>query len=63
MADLEKLAIRRDHGYLVRLVLLLGLGVLVSFFLFGWLTGSKFSGCVAENIGGTEQKSVGAAPK
>jgi hypothetical protein len=51
MADLEKLAIRRDRGYLVRLVLLLGLAVLISPFVFGWLTGKGVSGCIAETLG------------
>jgi hypothetical protein len=54
MADLEKLAIRRDRGYLVRLVLLLVVGSLVSVFLFAWLTGSKMSGCVASTVGGAD---------
>lgn len=51
MADLEKLAIQRDRGYLVRLILLLGVGVLVALFVFQWLTGARVSGCVAEQIG------------
>jgi hypothetical protein len=51
MADLEKLAIRRDRGYLIRLILLLGVGGLVSLFLFGWLTGSGTSSCVANSVG------------
>jgi hypothetical protein len=61
MADLEKLAIRRDRGYLLRLILLLAVGCLVSIFLFAWLTGSRTSGCVADSVGsGTEQKPEGA---
>jgi hypothetical protein len=52
MVDLEKLAIQRDRGYLVRLVLLLAVGVLVSIFLFAWLTGSSTSGCVSKTVGG-----------
>lgn len=51
MADLEKLALRRDRGYLIRLLLLIGVGVLVSVFVFGWLTGSRVSGCMADHIG------------
>ncbi len=52
MADLEKLAVQRDRGYLVRLVLLLGVALLVSVFMFGWLTGSHLSGCMAGSFGG-----------
>lgn len=62
MADLEKLALQRDRGYLVRLVLMLLVGLLASVFLFGWLTGSGVHGCVAETIGG-ESKAAGSGPK
>jgi hypothetical protein len=51
MADLEKLAIRRDRGYLVRLVLSLAGGVVISAFVLEWLTGADVSGCVARSIG------------
>jgi hypothetical protein len=51
MADLEKLAIQRDRGYLVRLVLLLGVGLLAALFVFQWLTGAQVIGCVAHEIG------------
>jgi hypothetical protein len=51
MADLDKLAIRRDRGYLLRLFASLIVGILVSVFLFGWLTGARFSGCMAQNLG------------
>ena len=54
MADLEKLAIQRDRGYLVRLVLLLGVGLLVAVFVFQWLTGAQVSGCVAREVGDGE---------
>jgi hypothetical protein len=62
MADLEKLAIRRDRGYLVRAVLLLVVGGLVSVFLFGWLTGSKLSGCVANKLGGADSADKAPSP-
>jgi hypothetical protein len=62
MVDLEKLALQRDRGYLVRLVVLLVVGVLVSIFLFAWLTGSGTRGCVSETIGGTEQNPAGSSP-
>jgi hypothetical protein len=58
MADLEKLAVRRDRGYLVRLVLLLVLSLGLSVFVFAWLTGSRVSGCMTNQIGG----SAGAKP-
>ena len=52
MVDLEKLAVQRDRGYLIRLIVLLALGVVVSVLMFAWLTGSSTKGCVAETIGG-----------
>jgi hypothetical protein len=51
MADLEKLALRRDRGYLLRLVLALGAACLIAPFLFGWLTGSGVGGCMADGLG------------
>jgi hypothetical protein len=51
MVDLEKLAIQRDRGYLVRLVLSLVVGLMASVFVFRWLTGADVSLCVAKNIG------------
>jgi hypothetical protein len=51
MVDLEKLAIQRDRGYLVRLVLGLIAGLFASAFVFRWLTGADVSGCVAKNVG------------
>ena len=60
MADLEKLAIRRDRGYLVRLVLALGAGVVISAFAFQWLTGGDVSGCIARSIGSEEAKDAPA---
>lgn len=59
MADLEKLALRRDRGYLLRLLLLLAFGLVCSVFLFGWLTGSGVRGCVAGALGADPK----AAPK
>jgi hypothetical protein len=52
MADLEKLAVQRDRGYLVRLVLSLAVGVVVSIFLFRCLTGEATTGCVASTFMG-----------
>ena len=48
MADLEKLAVQRDRGFLVRLVLGLALAALLSMFIFRGLTGEQTSGCMAE---------------
>ena len=61
MADLEELALRRDRGYLVRLVLLLVVGLGFALFVYGWLTGSGVSGCLAEALGGEKPKQ--AAPQ
>lgn len=55
MADLEKLALQRDRGYLVRLVLLLAVGLVSAVFMYGWLTGSTVTGCVAGTLGADPQ--------
>lgn len=47
MADLEKLAVQRDRGYLVRLVLALAVAGLLSVLIFRGLTGEQTSGCIA----------------
>ena len=64
MVDLEKLAVQRDRGYLVRLGLLLAVGVVLSAFVFAWLTGARTASCVARTIGGegTEQQDPNAQP-
>jgi hypothetical protein len=51
MADLEKLALRRDRGYLVRLILMLAVGLIVALAMYGWLTGAGVSGCLADALG------------
>lgn len=48
MADLEELAIKRDRKFLVRLIILLGLGLCAGVLLFGTLTGENVSGCAAK---------------
>ena len=63
MADLEELALRRDRGYLVRLVLLMLLALGFGLFVYGWLTGSGVSGCLAESLGGEANKPKQAAPQ
>ena len=56
MADLEELALRRDRGYLVRLLLLMVAAMVFALFVYGWLTGSGVSGCLAESLGGDTPK-------
>jgi hypothetical protein len=62
MADLEELAIKRDRGYLVRLVLLLAVAVLASAFMWHWLAGAGVSGCMANAFLGQQpaQPAAGA---
>jgi hypothetical protein len=47
VVDLERLAIKRDRKFLVRLVILLALGVGASVLVLGTLTGENVSGCAA----------------
>lgn len=51
MADLEQLALKRDRGFLVRLVLLLLLALLAGAFVYGELIGDTATGCIARSIG------------
>lgn len=51
MADLEKLAIRRDRRFVWRLVLVLGVAGLVGAFLFAKLTSQEFGNCSANLFG------------
>ena len=53
VVDLEKLAVKRDRGYLVRLLIMLALGVVASVFLWDGLTGSGVSGCLANAMLGS----------
>jgi hypothetical protein len=48
MADLEKLAIKRDRGYLFRLIVLVLLGLLGGGFFYNYLTSANVGGCVAD---------------
>ena len=69
MADLEELAVKRDRGYLVRLVLMLAVGIIVSAFMWHWLAGAGVGGCMANaflgqqpaRAPGTDQPAAGAA--
>ena len=60
MVDLEELAVKRDRGYLVRLVLMLAVGVVASAFVWQGLTGDGVSGCLADAMLGRDEPS--AAP-
>ena len=60
MADLEELAVKRDRGYLVRLVLTLVLALAASAFLWQGLTGDRVGGCLAGAFLG-EQPAPGSA--
>ena len=54
MVDLEKLAVKRDRGYLVRLIVMLALGLAASAFLWQGLTGDRVSGCLANAMVGSD---------
>ena len=61
MADLEKLAVQRDRGYLVRLVLGLAVAGVLSVFIFRGLTGQETSGCMANAfLGGDAEEAPSA---
>ena len=60
MADLEQLAIKRDRGYLVRLILMLCVALMAGVFLYRGLTGEGVTGCVADALLGQGGKSDGA---
>ena len=57
VADLEELALKRDRGYLVRLVLVLAVSVVLAVALLGALTGSKAKGCAADALLGAPEGS------
>lgn len=52
VADLEQLALQRDRGFLVRLVLLMAAGFVVGAVLYGQLIGDTATGCLARTLGG-----------
>lgn len=56
MVDIEKLALKRDKAYLVRLVLLLLLGMGLGLVLASYLTGSSVSGCLTNAFIGSQEK-------
>lgn len=53
MADLEEHALKRDRGFLVRLVVLIVLGAVGGLWAVSHLTGSGFAGCAARTLGET----------
>ena len=56
MTDLEKLALQRDRGYLIRLVLLLIASAVAGVLVFKGLTGGRVGGCMADAfVGGQPQ--------
>jgi hypothetical protein len=64
MVDLEEQALKRDRGYLVRLILMLLVGLAVSAFLWQGLTGDRVSGCLANAFmgGGATEEGTKPAP-
>jgi len=57
VADLEELALKRDRGYLVRLVLVLAVSVVLAVVLLRVLTGSSAKGCAANALLGSSDAS------
>lgn len=62
MADLEELAVKRDRGFLVRLVLALGVGLLASLVVWQAITGDSVSGCMANALLGQPAQAPTAPP-
>jgi hypothetical protein len=60
MADLERLAVKRDRGFLVRLVLLLCVGLCASVVVFVAVTGKRTTSCMASTLLGQEPGAAGA---
>lgn len=63
MTDLEKLALRRDRGYLVRLALLLTVSLVAGTFVFRGLTGGTVSGCLTNAFAGDGAPSEEGPPR
>jgi hypothetical protein len=63
VADLEQLAVKRDRGYLLRLVLMLLFGIGASAVVWQALTGDRVSGCVAGAFLGQDTQPSGAKPE
>jgi hypothetical protein len=56
MADLEEHALKRDRRFLVRLVLMLGVGLIGGLVVSMRLTGENTAGCAAKAVLGTDKK-------
>ena len=63
MADLEELALRKDRAYLVRVLLFMVAGLVFALFVYGWLTGSGVSGCLAGALGGDTPEQTQPQPR
>lgn len=61
MADLEKLALKRDRGYVFRLVALLVIAVVIAAIQYGQLTGDRAGDCLADAYLGRDAKGAGSA--
>lgn len=55
MADLEHDALKRDHRFLVRLVVVMILGTFAGLFIYAGITGERVAGCATEAVGGVSQ--------
>jgi uncharacterized membrane protein YjdF len=62
VTDLEELALRRDRGYLVRLVLFLVLSLGAGAVIMRWLTGANTIGCATDAFLGQDGRGRGGAP-
>jgi hypothetical protein len=62
MADLEELAVKRDRGFLVRLLLALGAALIASLFVWQAITGDSVSGCMANAFLGQPAQAPVAPP-
>jgi len=64
VADLEQLAVKRDRGYLLRMVLMLLFGIGASAVVWQALTGDRVTGCVANAFLGqdTQPAPTGSKP-
>jgi hypothetical protein len=56
MADLEEHALKRDKRFLVRLVLMLGVGLIGGLIVSMRLTGDDTAGCAAQAVLGGGKK-------
>jgi hypothetical protein len=63
MADMEKLAVKRDRGYLLRLVLALAVGIVASVFIWGGLTGEHTGSCLANAFLGAPADGAATTPE